>query len=65
MSTNDRETNVPGDDELADDTLESVNGGIIGDCTGGTPIKPIGPVKLPIGFPPLGPPPYVPIDTIQ
>ncbi len=47
MSTNDRETPpAQQSDELPETSLESVSGGIIGDCTGGGwPTKP--PFQIP------------------
>jgi hypothetical protein len=60
MSTEDRESPQPTQqsDELPETSLESVSGGIIGDCTGGTwPTKPL--------IPPCTLPPIRIIDTVS
>ncbi len=62
MSTNEQTPNGTEQDELSSDALESVSGGIIGDCTGGGlgGPKPITPFPLYPGYPGGDKDPYQP-----
>lgn len=59
MSDTERDP-APQSDELSEETLESVSGGVYDDCIGGWPTKDTKPVYPPIRLPPIDSPPYLP-----